>query len=131
MGEAIESGNLPIVPPVDALGGKTMNGEVLLMGRDQIPDSLKTLVYRHLRKRRWDERQLAEQRTTKHQLEARKSCVIDARSYRVAREFPMSAAAQLDWKTLVPDRRPLFGSDWLKKFRDEQLKHWLTAKQAS
>jgi hypothetical protein len=109
-----------------------MNGKVLLMGRDEIPDSLKTLAYRHLRKRRWDERQLAEQRTTKHQLEAMKSCVADARNYRIAREFPMSAAAQLDWKNLVPIRRfSIFGSAWLKRFRQDQLKHWLTPKQAS
>jgi hypothetical protein len=34
--------------------------------------------------RRRDERRLAEQRTTKHQFQARKSCVADARSYRIA-----------------------------------------------
>src|SRR6266513_2621382 len=69
--------------PVEPLGGKTMNAKVLLMDRDRIPDSLRTFVYRQLRKRRWDERQLAEQRTTKHDLEARKSCIPDARNYRV------------------------------------------------
>jgi hypothetical protein len=37
-----------------------MNGKVLLMNRGPMPDSLKTFVYRQLRKRRWDERQLAE-----------------------------------------------------------------------
>jgi hypothetical protein len=109
-----------------------MNGKVLLLGRDQIPDSLKTLVYRHLRKRRRDERELAELRTTKHQLEARKSCVADARNYRIARQFPVSAGAQLDWKAMVPSRRPnIFGSAWLKKFRDDHFKHWLTARRAS
>jgi len=108
-----------------------MKGKLPLIGQDQVPDSLKTLVYRHLRKRRWDERQLAEQRTTKHQVESRKSCTADARTYRIAREFPMSAADQLDWKDLVPAHRPLFGSAWLKKFRDDQLRHWLTANQAS
>ena len=106
-----------------------MNGKVLLMGRDLIPDSLKTFVYRQLRKRRWDERELAELRTTKHQLEARKSCVADARNYRIAREFPISAVAQLDWKTIVPTHRPnIFGTAWLKKFGDDHLKHWLSAK---
>jgi hypothetical protein len=106
-----------------------MKGKVLLMGRDRFPDSLKTFVYRQLRKRRRDERELAELRTTKHQLEARKSCVVDARKYRIAREFPISAAAQLDWKAIVPSRPPnIFGSAWLKKFRDDHFKHWLTAK---
>jgi hypothetical protein len=106
-----------------------MNGKVPLISRDWIHDSLKPLVDRQIRKHRWDERRLAEQRTTKHYLEARKSCVADARSYRVAKEFPMSAATRLDWKRLIPTRRPnLFGSAWLKKFRDDQLKAWLTAK---
>lgn len=108
-----------------------MNGKVPLIGRDRIPNSFQTLVDLQIRKYRRDERRLAEQRTTRHQVEARKSCVADARSYRIAREFPMPAAAQLDWKNLIPIRRPLFGSAWLKKFRDDQLKHWLSAKQAS
>jgi hypothetical protein len=109
-----------------------MNEKVPLISRDWIQDSFKTFVYRQMRKRRLDERRLAEQRTTKHQFEARKSCVADARSYRIAREFPVSVAAQLTWKALIPPRRlNLFGSAWLKKFLDDQLKHWLTAKQAS
>jgi hypothetical protein len=41
---------------------------------------------------RRDERRLAEQRTTKHQVEARKSCIADSRTYRIAREFPLSIA---------------------------------------
>jgi hypothetical protein len=106
-----------------------MNGKVPLISRDWIQDSFKTFVYRQIRKRRREERRLAEQRTTKHQFEARKSCIADARSYRVAREFPLSAAAQLDWKNLIPARRPsLLGNAWLKKFRDDQFRHWLTAK---
>jgi hypothetical protein len=114
------------------VGGKTVNGKVPLISRDWIQDSFKTFVYRQMRKRRLDERRLAEQRTTKHQFEARKSCVADARSYRIAREFPLSAAAQLDWKTLIPaSRSNIFGSAWLKKFRDDQFTHWLTGKQAS
>jgi hypothetical protein len=32
---------------------------------------------------------MAEQRTTKHQLLARNSCVADARSYRIARQLPV------------------------------------------
>jgi hypothetical protein len=102
-----------------------MTGKVPLIGRAQVRDGFKTLVNRQIRKQRRDERRLAEQGTIKHQLEARKSCVADARSYRIAREFPVLAAAQLDWKTLIPARRPnIFGSAWLKKFRDGQLKHW-------
>jgi hypothetical protein len=54
-------------------------------------------VDRRVRERRREELQFAEQRTTKHRLQARKSCIADARSYRVARQFPMSAVAELDW----------------------------------
>ena len=60
-------------------------GELLLIGRvDQVGDSFKTFVDREIHERRRDERRLGEHRTTKHQLQARKSCVADARSYRVA-----------------------------------------------
>jgi hypothetical protein len=76
-----------------------MKGKFPLIGQDQVHDDFKKLVARQDRKRRMVERQLAEQRTTKHLFEASKSCVADARSYRIAREFPMSAATQLDWKT--------------------------------
>ena len=64
--------------------------ELLVIGRDR--DSFKALVGRKIRERRQDERQLAEHRTTKHQLQARNSCVADARSYRVARRLPVPAA---------------------------------------
>ena len=95
-----------------------MNCEkLLLIRRDR--DSFKALVGRKIRERRRDERQLAEHRTTKHQLQARKSCVADARSYRVARRLPVPAPAQFDWKTLIPvDRINKIRSAWLKKFRD-------------
>ena len=42
-------------------------------------DSFKALVGRKMGERRRDKRRLAEQRTTKHQFQARKSCVADAR----------------------------------------------------
>jgi hypothetical protein len=101
-----------------------MNGKVLSMDRGPMPDSLKTFVYRQLRKRRRVERLLAEQRTTKHQVEARKSCVADARNYRIAREFPISAVAQLDWEAIFSRHRSnIFGSGWLKKFRDDHRKY--------
>ena len=60
-----------------------MNWEkLLLIGRDR--DTFKTLADCKIRERRRDERRLAEHRTRKHQLQARSSCVADARSYRVA-----------------------------------------------
>jgi hypothetical protein len=71
--------------------------KLYLFGRDQVEHSFKTLVDRRVRERRREELQFAEQRTTKHRLQARKSCIADARSYRVARQFPMSAVAELDW----------------------------------
>jgi hypothetical protein len=74
--------------------------KLLVIGRDR--DSFKALVGRKIRERRQDERQLAEHRTTKHQLQARNSCVADARSYRVARRLPVPAAAQSHWKALIP-----------------------------
>jgi len=39
---------------------KTMNGKFLLIGRNQIGNSFKTLVDRKIRERNRDERQLAE-----------------------------------------------------------------------
>jgi hypothetical protein len=89
----------------------------LLIGCDR--DSFKALVGRKIRERRRDERQLAEHRTTKHQLRARNSCVADARSYRVARPLPVPAGAQFDWKALIPVKwLNKIRSAWLKKFRD-------------
>jgi hypothetical protein len=49
--------------------------------------SFKTLVDRTIRKQRREERRLAEQRTTKYRFQARKSCIPDARSYRIARRL--------------------------------------------
>jgi hypothetical protein len=109
-----------------------MNGKVLLFGRNETENSLIRFVDRKISEQRRDERRLAEQRTTKYRFQARKSCVADARSYRVARRFPLLAIAQFDWKALIPTRRTsLFGIGWLKKLRSDQLKHWLAAKQAS
>jgi hypothetical protein len=78
-----------------------MNWEKLfLIDRDR--DSFKAFVGREIRERRRDERQLAEHCTTKHRLQARNSCVADARSYRVARRLPVPAAEHFDWKALIP-----------------------------
>lgn len=108
-----------------------MKGKFLLFGRDEVENSLMRFVDRKIGERRWDERRLAEQRTTKHRFQARKSCIADARSYRVARRLPVLAVAQFDWKPLIPTFWTyLSGIGWLKKLRNDQLKHWLTAKQA-
>jgi hypothetical protein len=73
-----------------------MNGKFLLFGRDEIKNTFMRFVDRKIREQRHKERRLAEQRTTKHQLQARKSCIADARSYRVARGMPVLAVAQFD-----------------------------------
>jgi hypothetical protein len=71
-----------------------MNGKFPLFGRDEIENSFMQLVDRKIREKRRDERRLAERRTTKHRFQARKSCIADARSYRVARRLPVLAVAQ-------------------------------------
>ena len=74
-----------------------MNSENLhLFGRGWVEQRLKSLVAREMRERRRDERRLAEQRTTKHRFQATKSCVADARNYRIARRLPLFATAQFD-----------------------------------
>jgi hypothetical protein len=72
--------------------------KLYLSGRDRIEHRFKTLVDRKIRERRRDEQRLAEQRTTKHRFKARKSCIADARNYRIARELRLLAIAQFDWK---------------------------------
>lgn len=81
------------------VGGQLMNGKFLLFGRDKIENSLMGFVDRKIGEQRRDERRLAEQRTTKHRFQARKSCVADARSYRVARRLPVLAVALFDRAT--------------------------------
>jgi hypothetical protein len=94
--------------------------------RDPLQDPFKKLVDRKIREQHRDERRLAEQRTTKHQLQARKSCVADARNYRVARRLPVPAAPQVEWKTLIPvEQLNKVRSACLKKFGDHQFKRWL------
>ena len=48
-----------------------MNGKFLLFGRDEIDNSLIRFVDRKIGEQRRDERRLAEQRTTKHRIQAR------------------------------------------------------------
>ena len=73
-----------------------MNEKFLLIGSGRIPGSFKNFVDRKIRERRRDERRLYEQRTTKYQLLARNSCVADARSYRIARQFPVKSFAVIN-----------------------------------
>ena len=73
-----------------------MNEKFPLIGSGRIPGSFKNLVYRKIRERHRGELRLAEQRTTKHQLLARNSCVADARSYRIARRLPFKNFAVID-----------------------------------
>jgi hypothetical protein len=82
--------------------------KLLVIGRDR--DSFKALVGRKIRERRQDEREFAEHRTAKHQLQARNSCVADARSYRIARRLPVPAAARRHWKALIPVKQ--FSKIW-------------------
>ena len=70
-----------------------MNEKSPLIGSGRIPGSFKNLVDRKIRQRSRGERRLAEQRTTKHQVLARNSCVADARSYRIARRLPFKSFA--------------------------------------
>jgi hypothetical protein len=93
---------------------------------DPVQDGFKYLADRKIRERRRHERRLAEQQTTKHQLEARNSCVADARGYRVARQLPVPAVAQFEWKTLIPvERFTKIGSACLRKLGNHQFKRWL------
>ena len=69
-----------------------MNDKFPLIGSGRIPVSFKNLIDLKIRERRRGERRLAEQRTTKHQLLARNSCVADARSYRIARRLPVKVS---------------------------------------
>jgi hypothetical protein len=78
-----------------------MNGTFLLFGRDKIENSFMPFVDRKIREQRRDERRFAEQRATKHRFQARKSCIADARSYRVARRLPVLAVARFDGRTLT------------------------------
>lgn len=73
-------------------------GKFHLNSRNQLEEIFMALGNRETRRQRRDERRLAEQRTTKHRVQSRNSCIADARSYRVARRFPVSAIAQLGWK---------------------------------
>lgn len=65
-----------------------------LFGRDRVEHHFRALVDRTIRKQRSEERWLAEQRGTKHHFEARNSCILDGRNYRIARRLLLLARAQ-------------------------------------
>jgi hypothetical protein len=75
---------------------KTLNQvKPSLFVQNWVEHRFKPLVDRTIRERRSEERRLAERRTRKHHLlQARKSCIPDARSYRVARPLFLLARAQ-------------------------------------
>ena len=76
-----------------------MNSEkIRLFSRHWIERRFKALVDRTIRERRREERRFTEQRITMHRLNARQSCIADARSYRVARSIPVLATTQFDWR---------------------------------
>lgn len=64
--------------------------------RHRFQYSFRTLVDRTIREQRREERRLAEQRATKHHFQARNSCILDGRNYRIARRLLLSARAQFD-----------------------------------
>ena len=64
--------------------------------RGRIEHGFKTLVACKIVERRREERRLAERRATKHQFQAIKSCIADARNYRVARKLPSLSMAHFD-----------------------------------
>jgi ribosomal protein S14 len=70
----------------------TANGH--LFGRDQVEYSFRALIDRTIREQRHEERRLAEQRSTKHQFQARNSCILDGRNYRIARRLLLLARGQ-------------------------------------
>ena len=77
-----------------------MNGKFPAFCRNQIENRLMRLVDRSIREQRQDERRLAEQCATRYRFQSRKSCIADARSYRVARRLPVLAVAQFHARTL-------------------------------
>ncbi len=74
---------------------KTLNRENShLFVRKWIEHSFRSLIDRTIRECRSEERRVAERHTRKHRLQARKSCIPDARNYRVARRLFLLGKAQ-------------------------------------
>jgi hypothetical protein len=67
---------------------QTMNiAKSPLFGRARIEYNFGALIDRTIRERRREERLLAERRSTRHHFQARNSCVLDGRNYRIARRL--------------------------------------------
>lgn len=74
---------------------QTMNvAKSPLFGRARIEYNFGALIDRTIRERRREERLLAERRSTKHRFQARNSCVLDGRNYRIARRLLSLVKAQ-------------------------------------
>ena len=65
-----------------------------LFARAGVEFSFRALVDRTIREQNREERRLAEQRATKHEFQARNSCILDGRNYRSARPLLLFARAQ-------------------------------------
>jgi ribosomal protein S14 len=65
-----------------------------LFGRARVEYTFRTIVDRTIHERRHEERRLAEQRATKHKFQARNSCILDGRNYRIAHRLLLLARAQ-------------------------------------
>jgi ribosomal protein S14 len=65
-----------------------------LFARDRVGYRFRALVDRTIREQTRKERRLAEQRATKHQFQARNSCILDGRNYRSAPRLLLLARAQ-------------------------------------
>ena len=90
-----------------------MNGKFLLFGGDEIENSLMRFVDRKIGEQCRGERRLAEQRTTKHRFQARKSCIADARNYRIARRFARASRRAIRLESSNPRPPDLFIRDRL------------------
>ena len=65
-----------------------------LFARGLAEFSFSALIDRTIREQNREQRQLAEQRATKHQFQARNSCILDGRNYRIARRLLQFPRAQ-------------------------------------
>ena len=70
-----------------------------LFARARVEYSCRALVDRTIREQNREERRLAEQRATKHQFQARNSCILDGRNYRFARRPLLFPGYNFNWNT--------------------------------
>ena len=65
-----------------------------LFARARVGYSFRGILDRTIREQNREEQRLAEQRATKHQFQARNSCTLDGRNYRLARRLLLFPKAQ-------------------------------------